>query len=73
MFALKPAVREGFLKGVNAFNAFLQAAAPSRMPPLALPAAGQEAGSRHERVGFAFPERPQPPWTSSMEVWILVH
>jgi len=42
----------------------LRAAAPLRMPPLALSGAGRDARSRHVWVGFAFPGRPQPYWTS---------
>ena len=38
----------------------LRAAAPLQVPPLALPAAGRDACGWHERVGSAFPERPNP-------------
>ena len=44
----------------------MRAAAPLRMPRLASPAAGRDACSWQVRVGFAFPGRPQPSWTSSI-------
>ena len=38
-----------------------------------LPAAGRDACSRHVRVGFAFPGRPNPIGLVPLEVWLLVH